>query len=70
MMGIASARGYGTWRCRIAQMRLMRSMKSTECKTFLQFPLLLVQDEVPLLVPDILVCSVGTEILFGGEQRT
>lgn len=25
------------------------------------------QAEVPLLVPDILVCSVGTEILFQGE---
>lgn len=27
------------------------------------------QDEVPLLTPNILVCSVGTEILIDGEAR-
>lgn len=27
------------------------------------------QSEVPLLKPDILVCSVGTEILINGEHQ-
>ena len=31
-------------------------------------PLACLQAEVPLLTPDILVCSVGTAILINGEE--